>query len=727
MLRSAQTLAAESTRIDGAIQAQRRTLAQLYEESQRAEGFLRRFFERPKRQIDADITQIEAALPELHHELADANRQVGLANQKHREMEQECRQLAGELAHVNEAAQRREFARLEQAERMLADEIQQLEKQISQLHGELIRNARIVGVTGTRAYLSVRDISPMDLVIIDEASMLPLPVVWFIAGMASTRAVVCGDFRQLPPIVDTDNPAIAEHIGADVFNAAGVSRLDPNDRRIVMLDTQRRMQPAICDLISGPMYGGRLRSFDGADFWARRNAQPKPPEPLSATLTIVDTSQLYPIESVDANRSRFNLLHALLTRNIAWHMKQRDYLNDSKRLAIITPYRAQVNLARTLLADAGIEYAQVGTVHAFQGDERHTIVVDIPESEGATGQAGRLIRGSAPNDLGARLINVAVSRAQNHLIVVANLAYLDRILPTSSMLRAVLCAMQTAGTVVQAAELLSRGPAGLEGLDGVDIKTLAREYGLFDQTDFDAALATDLGRARRSIAIFSGFIAKRRTLELTDALQARIQAGVRARCITRPPHRNLPNTAIGRDALDKLESIGCAVDCRVHIHQKVVIIDGHIVWHGSLNALSYSQYADELMTRTLGRGFAQMVAALLAKKRVPLEKVLDVITDAENPRCGSCGKKIRTFIDSRKSVEEFFCERFCGWSEPLSGERKHSARRSRTPAASVPTETGPAPCPECGAPLVERQGPYGRFLGCSTFPRCTGKARISSG
>ncbi|MBM3313261.1 hypothetical protein FJY70_01550, partial [candidate division WOR-3 bacterium] len=27
-------------------------------------------------------------------------------------------------------------------------------------------------------------------------------------------------------------------------------------------------------------------------------------------------------------------------------------------------------------------------------------------------------------------------------------------------------------------------------------------------------------------------------------------------------------------------------------------------------------------------------------------------------------------------------------------------------------------CPECGQPLVERQGRFGRFVGCSGYPQC---------
>ena len=27
-------------------------------------------------------------------------------------------------------------------------------------------------------------------------------------------------------------------------------------------------------------------------------------------------------------------------------------------------------------------------------------------------------------------------------------------------------------------------------------------------------------------------------------------------------------------------------------------------------------------------------------------------------------------------------------------------------------------CPKCGSELVERQGKYGKFTGCSNFPKC---------
>lgn len=30
----------------------------------------------------------------------------------------------------------------------------------------------------------------------------------------------------------------------------------------------------------------------------------------------------------------------------------------------------------------------------------------------------------------------------------------------------------------------------------------------------------------------------------------------------------------------------------------------------------------------------------------------------------------------------------------------------------------PTVCPACGAVMIAREGPYGRFMGCSAFPKC---------
>ena len=214
-----------------------------------------------------------------------------------------------------------------------------------------------------------------------------------------------------------------------------------------MLDTQYRMDKAICGLISEPMYGGLLNT--AIDKKPSQLAR-RPPPPYDGTLTIIDTSDLWPFESVNAFFSRFNLMHALLARNLAWYLHRQGYIQTEMDLAVCTPYAAQARLISKLLDGESLgSFVQVGTVHSFQGDEREAIVLELPEGHGGARMLGQFLQGVPPKQIGARLINVAVSRARNHLIVLANLTYLDRLLPSASLLRGILHEMQRSGCVVR--------------------------------------------------------------------------------------------------------------------------------------------------------------------------------------------------------------------------------------------------------------------------------------
>ncbi|HIE53504.1 MAG TPA: DNA topoisomerase I, partial [Armatimonadetes bacterium] len=59
---------------------------------------------------------------------------------------------------------------------------------------------------------------------------------------------------------------------------------------------------------------------------------------------------------------------------------------------------------------------------------------------------------------------------------------------------------------------------------------------------------------------------------------------------------------------------------------------------------------------------------------------------------------------------------FYGPFEEALRQAERNMQRVEAPKPQ-PTEV---PCPECGAPMVIRQGRYGEFLSCSTFPRCKG-------
>ena len=82
----------------------------------------------------------------------------------------------------------------------------------------VIEDAKVVATTLTSAYL--RDAIQhrrFDTVILDEASMAPVPALWMAAGLATANVIAVGDFRQLPPIVQSnEEPALRNHLRTPV-------------------------------------------------------------------------------------------------------------------------------------------------------------------------------------------------------------------------------------------------------------------------------------------------------------------------------------------------------------------------------------------------------------------------------------------------------------------------------------------------------------------------------
>ncbi len=643
------------------IDTQSKQRARLDAELKKRKSSYFKVFRRSEEEILRDIRTVEATLINSRNslqwkiqKLEDVN--ISL-NRIKAEYEEKRRQLSGKEEKRTET----ELQKHIDNKKSLLSKLQDLEAQIANIQKSIIQNSRIIGATCTKSYLSVKDMGQFDLVIIDEASMVLLPVAWFVAGLSKQRVVICGDFRQIPPIVQSDEQAIHDVIGKDPFTANAIG---PGDNRLKMLDTQYRMDEQICDLISEPMYGGNLRTAKD-----RKINDIHCPEIFSQPLTIVDTSDLWPFETQSAFYSRFNLMHAILARNIAFSLKQESVIQSPESFGICTPYAAQSKIIQKLMTDEKLEdLVQAGTVHSYQGDERDVILFDTTESYGGARYIGHFLQGIPPEYTGARLMNVAISRAKERLIILANLTYLDNKLPSSALLRSVLFNMQENGSVICGKDVLALRPyeRDLEGLiHQIPVEEITDNAGIFDEAGFERACGYDMQQARESIVIFSGYITLNRVGQLGDLFRSKINQGVKIRCITRPPSNNgsIPLNQ-GKEALDLLENIGVIVDCRAKIHQKICIIDNKIVWQGSLNALSHSGRSDETMTRVVSKNYAGAVAGHMSRKRISLERAASTITDSENPRCIDCSG--RTYYCDGRNGPYFRCEEGCGWTGNLS-------------------------------------------------------------
>jgi len=647
----------------------------------------------------------------VEHQLADVRVRLHEAE----------KQVQGQPPAAECRARLRSF---EEREKQLQQRLKELETQLSAVRDEVLNNCRVLATTVYRTYLRKQVERSFDVVVIDEASMLMPPMAYYAAGLARQAVVVAGDFRQLPPIVTARAPLTEEWLKKDVFEKSGiasaVARRQP-PAHLVPLQEQYRMHESICSLINDFFYHDNpLRTHESVK---QRHLAPNPL--VTEPLAYLDTSSLNPWASLRLGTwSRYNLLHALLVRNIAVHLAEAGYLDVDagtvRRLGIVSPYGAQVRLLSALLEGKLTQSARHGntaTVHRFQGNERDSMVVEITDSIGC--QPSRFVKAADISEDGARLLNVALSRPRGHIILVANFAYLLEKLPSKAILRGILRRFQEHGQPLDADSVLSLGDAdwvdGLRQLNPRGFRVSEGLTGVFSEGTFFPTFMADLAEAERSVVIFSPFLTARGAGRLANHLRASIERGVAVRLVTNPP---APGGLFGDDGLvetiEALRQLGVAVDLRAKMHEKLAFLDDSVVWAGSLNIMSHRD-TSELMLRLPSRAAFEQIAAFVTTPGIGRNEAR-ALCEQENPthscgcsmvwntgpygvyfECPQCGEK----IDARRLRR--------------GGDAAPRKRRADRPRAA-PVKPGPEP--GCRGRLTRRTGRRGPFLGCSEYPRC---------
>ncbi|MEH7107979.1 AAA domain-containing protein [Bacillus sp. JJ1764] len=312
-----------------------------------------------------------------------------------------------------------------------SDHVMELELQIGKLFEkirkkevQLVKDAFIVGATLAKAASdSAIYEQEYDVVILDEASMAYIPQAAFAAAIGK-RVIICGDFKQLPPIASSRDPLVAKWLKEDVFHHAGVvdsindGELHP---QLFLLKEQRRMHPDISAFTNRYIYHSLVG--DHQSVYKNRN-QIVSQAPLKDHATVlVDTSftGLHCLSDKTTN-SRFNLLQLLLS----FQLIHEAYLDGAKSIGYVTPYRAQANLMESLLEEIYRDECQkadiiAATVHRFQGSERDVMIFDTVDSAPQQ-RPGMLLTGKDSE----RLINVAITRTKGKFLHVSNRNFIEK-------------------------------------------------------------------------------------------------------------------------------------------------------------------------------------------------------------------------------------------------------------------------------------------------------------
>ena len=239
------------------------------------------------------------------------------------------------------------------------------------------------------------------LAVVDEATQALEPAT-YLALLRADRAVLAGDHLQLPPTV-LSAAAQAGGLGVSLFERLAAAH---GDAIKVTLAEQHRMNARIMAFPSEALYGGALRAHPAV---AERAVD-------AAPLELVDTAgRGFEEGSPEGSDSRHNEGEAALC--VAEVERVLALGVPPSGVAVISPYDAQVQRLRELLAghlEAGLE---VDTVDGFQGREKDAVVVSLVRSN-EDGEVGFL------SDV--RRMNVALTRARSKLVVIGDGATVSR-------------------------------------------------------------------------------------------------------------------------------------------------------------------------------------------------------------------------------------------------------------------------------------------------------------
>jgi superfamily I DNA and/or RNA helicase len=353
-----------------------------------------------------------------------------------RQTADQYRDKANELSRQNvrhlgfEARQQRQQFRDEA--RQLFLQADDLERYITE---QVLESVQII--TCTLVGASNRNLRHLgfDTVFIDEAAQALEPGCW-IPIAKGQRVILAGDHHQLPPTVKSEKAA-REGLRETLFEKC-IQR-QPGTAR--MLNLQYRMHQQIMSFSSERFYGGQLQAHGSV-----RDAGLEAYDPCFAPdlpVEFLDTAGFGFLEvTIPESRSTANPEEAdLLLRRLVELLKPCDaaaHPEDPLTIGVIAPYRAQINclkdaieLNEQLNGLLQQRLLSVGTVDAFQGQERDIIAISLTRSN-HVGDIGFL------SDI--RRMNVGMTRARRKLLLVGDsstlsvhpffkdlLAFVDRI------------------------------------------------------------------------------------------------------------------------------------------------------------------------------------------------------------------------------------------------------------------------------------------------------------
>ena len=523
-----------------------------------------------------------------------------------------------------------------------------LQAQIKRLEGKIIKEAKLVAATLANSYLHSGVLErEYDCVIIDEISMSSPPAVWHAANMAKSRVVVVGDFMQLPPIAqyraDKDDQSsdegrirkalINKWLKQDIFQLSGLQEAIKDSQQklpsnLVALQRQYRMQKPIADLVNHLVYG-RYRGGLFALETGLAGTNDKDKLLSGAHLAVCDTGEQKPYVSYTANRSQYCILQAVLTTILAQKAIQKGY----SKIGITSAYRAQANLIQMILKDKGLEQqVEANTIHSFQGGEKSLMILDITTPEGSS-----MYDNDYQREETEKLLNVALSRAQEECIIVGNVKAIRANHSKVSPVRSILDYLEKNDFPFRAAEYFSDASVQATEINHTleQITPMFNPDGfyIFTEENFYNYFKYDLKKAQKEIIIVSPYMTVHRINDLMGMLDGARRKGINVFVLTRSLGEQ--DEIMAKQAQEAMEKLAAqriiVLPLNENLHQKLAFLDRRVFWSGSLNILSWRNTRESMLRQDPSE---HAIAELLAN--LNLDKNIGEIGENNFRKCENC-------------------------------------------------------------------------------------------
>lgn len=611
-----------------------------------------------------------------------------------------------------------EIKDLEGKQESIIAEQKEIDKKIAEVSKQVINQAKVIGTTLAKSYLS-DDIQnrTFDTIILDEASMAAIPALWCAAQVAEKNIVIVGDFLQLPPIVMAKTDMAKKWLGRDIFYVSGAQELfksenvEKRPRNYIMLNLQFRMDEEIADIVNlfyreyCPLRSSVIsdkKKEERKEFYKWYNLDfeqdlysfIRKENNIESSIHLFDTKSLNAwVTSVPTSKnsnSRMNVFSAVLSVELAFKLLEKKIKGlvepeEAPLVLIVAPYKPHIKKIEQLIQDKYRAFGlpdnsnliQAGTIHSFQGKEAPVVIFDFVIDEPHR-LAGIFDNKEEINNENRKLFNVAISRAKYKLFFVGNFEYCMEKAKTNalgSLLKYLIKKYPLIDSKMHFPQMTYTRPSSIVGKNNYTSEKCLGSV-------FISKLQTEIQCAKDRIIIYSPFLTQNAITQLLPYFADAIHRNCEIVIITKPIEEFK-----GSERQRRLECEAILLKNNLQIvhkkkmHEKFAFIDDEIVWTGSLNILSFNGNTQEVMSRCFSKTNAQEWFELL-----DIQHVLDALHSKEELKCPVCGKEVM-MAESKNYGYYWLCSNSqgCGWN--------------RNPRSQYPHDSKLV-CPDCGCNYV---------------------------